>query len=121
MATTLLEKLRRHDWFYGYADDHRAWKRGAQRHRELQAELARLNCPFGLGEVRMAAQNMILEDFAEESPGQWYRQPRKYKNVAPTARDGLIERARAEEIVAWARDPLSYVHEDDETVLVEEQ
>ena len=44
---------------------------------------------------------MILEDFVEEEPNQWYRHPRKYKNVAPARREDLIEKVLAEEITTW--------------------
>ena len=47
------------------------------------------------------AHKMILEDFAEEAPGEWYRQPRKYKCVAPTKREELITLAQHDEITNW--------------------
>jgi hypothetical protein len=98
---TLLERLRNHDWFYAYSDDHRVWKRGCQALKSLSVDLRQLDCPYDIGDIRMTVQNMILEDFVEEEPNRWYRTPRKYKNVAPTQRHGLIERARAEEILEW--------------------
>ena len=100
---TLLTQLARHDWFYEYSDDHRVWKRGHLRHKELVDELNRAECPYNIAEVRMSVQEMILEDFVEEEPGKWYRHPRKYKAVAPTRRENLIERSRAEEVIAWIR------------------
>ena len=46
---------------------------------------------------------MILENFAEEVPGSddWYRQPRKYKCVAPAKRESLITQAQHDEITQW--------------------
>jgi len=40
----LESKLRAHDWFYNYADDHRAWTRGNMQSREINnlMELARI-------------------------------------------------------------------------------
>ncbi len=98
---TLLERLKNHDWFYAYSDDHRVWKKGREKEKLLQEDMKNRECPYPLGDVRMTVQNMILEDFVEEEPDRWYRHPRKYKNVAPTQRHGLIERVRAEEILAW--------------------
>jgi hypothetical protein len=98
---TLLTQLTNHDWFHEYSDDHRVWQRGHARQAELKAELDRLNCPFTMRDIRMSVQKMILDEFAEEKPGQWYRQPKLYKNVAPTGRPGLIERSNAEEIMIW--------------------
>ena len=100
---TLLTQLTRHDWYYEYSDDHRVWRRGHLRQRELLDELKRLKCPHSVADVRMSVQDMILEDFVEEEPGKWYRHPRKYKSVAPARRENLIERGRAEEIIAWIR------------------
>ena len=98
---TLLETLRNHDWYYMYSDDHRVWDRGRVRHLELRKRVERLNCPWTLDELRRAVQEMIFEDFAEEEPGKWYRQPRKYKNIAPTQRDELMHRADQVQILAW--------------------
>ena len=98
---TLLERLTNHDWYYAYSDDHRVWKRGRQRQQALQLELEEARCPYTMSEIRMTVHKMILEDFVEEQPNRWYRHPRKYKNVAPAQRSGLIERARASEITEW--------------------
>ena len=32
-----LDELRRHDWYYEYSDDHRAWTKGRDNGRRLQA------------------------------------------------------------------------------------
>jgi hypothetical protein len=32
----LEEKLKRHDWYYQYSDDHSAWKRGCRQAEEIQ-------------------------------------------------------------------------------------
>jgi len=99
--STLLERLRNHDWFYGYADDHRSWKRGRTRMMELKAELKSLECPYDMGDIRKAVTGMIREDFAPDDSGYWYKQPRKYKNIAGVKEADLIDRSRAEEIVLW--------------------
>ena len=98
---TLLERLRNHDWFYGYADDHRAWKRGRASMLSLKSELASLDCQYDMGDIRRAVTGMIREDFAPDDTGYWYRQPRKYKNVAGVKEEDLIDRSRAQEIVSW--------------------
>tara|TARA_R100000664_G_C2758642_1_gene147720 strand:+ start:4145 stop:4462 length:318 start_codon:yes stop_codon:yes gene_type:complete len=98
---TLLETLRNHDWYYMYSDDHRVWKRGRARQDELKKRVDGLNSPYTLSELRRAVQDQVFEDFAEEEPGQWYRQPRKYKNIAPTQRGELMHRADQVQILAW--------------------
>ena len=99
--STLLQALRNHDWYFMYSDDHNAWKRGRVRQRVLRERVERLNCPWSLDELRRAVQEMVLEDFAEEEPGKWYRQPRKYRNIAPTKREDLMHRADQVQILAW--------------------
>ena len=94
-------KLKRHDWFYGYSDDHSVWRRGQAASQKLRAEHEKLDCPFDMGLRRKWAHNMILEHFAEEEPDAWYRQPRKYKCIAPTKRDELITQAKHDEITQW--------------------
>jgi len=102
---SLFQRLKNHDWFYGYSDDHRVWRRGRQRQKELARDLEGMNCPYNLAEIRMTVQDMILEDFAEEGDsGYWYRQPRKHKNVAGVLKTSLIERARANEITRWFKE-----------------
>ena len=98
---SLYLQLKGHDWFFGYADDHRAWKRGRQRQQQLEALVEKLGCPYPLNDLRMAVQEMVVEDFAEETPGNWYRQPKVYKNVAPVKRSQLLHRADQVQILAW--------------------
>ena len=98
---SLMERLKRHDWYYAYSDDHRVWKAGLNEERKLKGLVADLHCPYTLAQLRMAVQNMVVEDFVEESPGEWYRHPRKYKNVAPTGRPDLMHRADQVQVLAW--------------------
>ena len=49
----------------------------------------------------MAVQVMVVEDFKEEEPGCWYRQPRKYKNIASVSRKDLMHRADQVQVLAW--------------------
>ena len=99
---TLLERLQSHDWFYGYADDHRVWKKGVAAQRQLVEDLTRIQCPYDLQEIRKAVQDMVVEDFAEEGDhGYWYRQPRLYENVAGVRFEDLITSERRDEIIAW--------------------
>ena len=60
-----------------------------------------LDCPFGFVDLSKWAHNMILEDFAEEAPGEWYRQPRKYQSVTPTTRGQLITQSEWSDIQKW--------------------
>lgn len=98
---TLMERLERHDWYYAYSDDHRVWKAGVNEEKKLQGLVVDLHCPYSLSQLRMAVHNMVVEDFAEEAPGEWYRQPHKYKNVAPTGRPDLMHRADQVQILGW--------------------
>ncbi len=95
------KKLKGHDWYFGYSDDHRVWKRGHAASRKLRLIHEELNCPFDMGTLCKWAHNMILEQFAEEEPNQWYRQPRKYKCVAPSSRDELITQSEHDDITSW--------------------
>ena len=95
------KRLKSHDWYYGYSDDHGVWKRGRSQSAELRRLHGELECPFDMSTLRKWAHNMILEDFAEEAPGEWYRQPRKYKCVAPTQLKELMTRAEHDDITQW--------------------
>jgi hypothetical protein len=98
---TLYDQLKGHDWYYGYSDDHRVWKRGQRRQDHLRKLLESLNCPYPMNELRMAVQNMVVGEFAEEEPDRWYRQPRLYKNVAPVRRSELLLEADQVQMLAW--------------------
>ena len=95
------KKLKQHDWYYGYSDDHRVWTRGRNAAAALAKTHDELDCPFDMKLLCKWAHKMILEQFAEEAPGEWYRQPRKYKCVAPTKREELITLAQHDEITNW--------------------
>jgi hypothetical protein len=98
---TLMEQLKRHDWYYAYSDDHRVFTAGSSESRRLSQKVESLNCPYSMAQLRMAVHNMVVEEFAEEQPGEWYRQPRKYKNMAASRREELIHRADQVQILAW--------------------
>ena len=94
-------KLKNHDWYYGYSDDHRVWTRGRDAAGRLRRAHEALDCPFDMGLLQKWAFNSIVEQFAEEEPGKWYRQPRKYKSIAPTKFEDLITQAQHDEITQW--------------------
>ena len=98
---TLYDQLKGHDWYYGYSDDHRVWKRGQRMQNHLRKLLESLNCPYPMGDLRMAVQEMVVDLFVEEEPGRWYRKPHTYKNVAPVKRSQLLLRADQVQILAW--------------------
>jgi hypothetical protein len=98
---SLYLQLKGHDWYYGYSDDHRMWKRGRERQQHLEALVKKLGSPFPLNELRMAVQEMVVEDFEEQSPGNWYPKGNTYKNIAPTKRSGLMHRADQVQVLAW--------------------
>lgn len=94
-------KLKNHDWYYAYSDDHSVWKRGQAASARLRAACEELDCPFDMGLLQKWAFKMIVEEFAEEAPGKWYRQPRIYKSIAPTKFEDLITQAQHDEITQW--------------------
>ena len=93
--------LRNHDWYYQYSDDARSYRRGSDQRHALALAHSELQCPYAMTELCKWAHKMILEDFAEEAPGEWFRQPRKYKYIAPTKLDELMPREEYEEITQW--------------------
>ncbi len=94
-------KLRSHDWYFGYSDDHRYWTRGRTQLKELNAMHENLSCPYDMKVLKQWAHDMIVENFAEESPGEWYLQPRKYKCAAPTRREDLMTQKEWDVIQEW--------------------
>ena len=98
---SLMKRLQRHDWYYAYSDDHRVWTAGRNEEQKLRGLVADFRCPYTLAQLRMAVQDMVVEDFVEESPGEWYRHPRKHKNIVPTGRPDLIHRADQVQILGW--------------------
>ena len=94
-------KLRQHDWYYGYSDDHRVWTRGRNQMQVLRTAHEDLECPFDMKLLEKRAHKMIVENFKEEEPGKWYPNPRKYSCIAPTPREGLITQAQHDEVTQW--------------------
>ena len=101
MRSEFAKKLKSHDWYYGYSDDHSVWKRGRAAAERLREDANTLVCPFDMNLLCKWAHNMIIEQFAEEAPGEWYRQPRKYKSIAPAKLEDLISQAQHDEITEW--------------------
>jgi hypothetical protein len=95
------KKLRNHDWYFGYSDDHRVWKRGQEASRVLRTSHEDLDCPWDMNTLQKWSGRMIVEQFAEETPEAWYRQPRKYQNIASASRADLITQAEYDEITQW--------------------
>ena len=101
MRTEFAKRIKHHDWYYGYSDDHSVWRRGHEELGALRRMHEDLECPFDMKTLMHWAHNMVLEEFAEEEPGDWYRQPRKYKSVAAVSRKELITQAEYDEITQW--------------------
>ena len=101
MRSNFAKRIKSHDWFYGYSDDHSVWRRGHQETAILREMHQELLCPFTMSELQAWAHNMILEQFAEEEPGSWYRQPRKYKSIAAVKREDLMPQTLHDEITHW--------------------
>ena len=94
-------RLKGHDWFYAYSDDHRYYTAGRRSETQLREIHKGFECPYSLATLRLWAHNMILENFIEESPGEWYPNPRRYKSIAPSKREELITQAYHDEITQW--------------------
>ena len=95
------KRLKHHDWYYGYSDDHRIWSRGRDAAAALRKTHEELDCPFDMGILNKWAHNMILEQFAEMEPGKWWRVPRKYSCIAATKHEELITQEQYDEITYW--------------------
>ncbi len=95
------KKLKGHDWYHRYSDDSRYYRAGVAERRELNSLRDELNCPFDMDELFKWSHNMIVEQFAEETPGEWFRQPRKFKCVAPCSRFELITQSEWDAIMNW--------------------
>ena len=93
--------LKRHDWYYAYSDDARVWRQGSSQSAALVRACSHLECPYKMLTLQKWAHNMIIEKFAEESPGEWYRQPRVHKSVAPCKREDLITQELHDQITQW--------------------
>lgn len=98
-------KLQNHDWYYAYSDDHRYWTAGRNQRQELNALHKSLECPYDFADLSKWAHNMILEQFAEEGPDAWYRQPRQYQSVAPCKRSELLTENEWNDIQSWFEKP----------------
>ena len=94
-------KLRNHDWYYAYSDDHRYWSAGRKQRQELNAMHENLSCPYDFNVLSKWAHDMIVENFAEEEPGSWYRQPHKYSSAAPCKREDLVTQKEWDDIQSW--------------------
>lgn len=93
-------KVKSHDWYYMFSDDHSVWSKGDRAHKALSAQHQALECPFSLAELRMYSGEMILENFELKERG-YFRIGNKYSCVAPAKREDLITLERADEITAW--------------------
>ena len=96
---TLAERLKAFDWTWAYSDQFLA---GASREeKRLKALLKERCCAFSWKQLHAWACNMILEDFEEVAPDNFFRKGRDRRGIAPCARDELITREEADMIDAW--------------------
>ena len=101
--STLYERLKNFDWYYGYSDDHRVWKRGRANFDRLNLDLESLDCPFDIGDLRRAAYEQVDDLYKEHEDGRYYKPEVKVKwtNVASTPLDDMITRDKYNEILEW--------------------
>ncbi len=97
----LLKRLRNHDWHHDYSDDQSVWRAGKDAAKELQAELAELDCPFKWWEINKALMGRILEKHVETTPGKFHDPECKYENMASLSRGDLLTQAEANKIMVW--------------------
>jgi len=93
--------LKGHDWYYAYSDDSRVWRNGQSQSDMLNKRHKELDCPYNMTTLRKWSHNLIVEQFVEEIPGEWYRHPRKYKSIAPCKREDLITQELHDQVTQW--------------------
>ena len=100
---TLLERLKGFDWYYGYSDDHRVWKRGRENMARLTEDLKSLGCPYDTGDLRRVAYEQVDDLYEKFEDGGHYKPELKAKwsSIAPTSPDDMITRETYNEIIAW--------------------
>lgn len=55
--------LKKHDWFYHYADDHRAWTKGQDSWKNIQQTKAKIN---GMGERKAQLGDALFLKYKPE-------------------------------------------------------
>ena len=93
--------LKKHDWYHGYSDDHRSWTKGQSELKVLRLQHEEFECPFSIAMLQKWAHNMIVEEFVEEAPNNWYRHPKIYDNIASSLREELITQEEFDKIAEW--------------------
>ena len=101
--TTLHERLKNFDWYYGYSDDHRVWKRGRMRMDQLNRDLKELKCPFDTADLRRAAYDQVDDLYEQFEDGGYYKpeDKAKWNNIASTQPTDMLTREKYNEIIAW--------------------
>ncbi len=92
--------LRGHDWYYAYSDDHSYWARGVSQARSLNIMHNQLSCPYNMGKLQSWVFNMTLDNFAEDEPGKWYKEPRQ-KYASHVEEKVLLTKKEHDEISEW--------------------
>ena len=101
MRSEFAKKLKKHDWYYAYSDDHRYWTSGRSQRKQLENMHKELDSPFSMSDLSKWAHKMVLEDFEEMEPECWYRKPKRFNSIAPAKRDDLIAREDYDKITSW--------------------
>lgn len=104
MKAEFVKKVKAHDWYYDYSDDHGRWRRGREELEELRTMHTRLKCPYALTELQRwhhkAVKNVTFFESLDE-PGLWYKDPRP-KYAAPAVEHELIDEETYNKITEWA-------------------
>jgi hypothetical protein len=95
-------RLRGHDWYYQYSDDHQAWIDGQKSLQELRELLAKMSCPFPLESLRKWAQGMTVEQWYPDpsNPKLWYRN-NGLKGFQEASREALLDPGVGSAITEW--------------------
>ena len=63
MRSEFAQKVKSHDWYYAYSDDHRVWRKGQSEIEVLRRMHKDLECPYDMKILMHWAHKMILEEF----------------------------------------------------------
>ncbi len=101
--TTLLVRLKQFDWYYGYSDDHRVWKRGQKNMAKLREDLEKLNCPYDITDLRLVAHEQVDDLYQLFEDGGYYKPELKAKwsCIASTSPSEMVSRSKYNEILEW--------------------
>ena len=100
IMVSLIDLLKRHDWYYMYSDDHSYYSSGSKNQAVLVSILQTLDCPYVLWDIHKALFNMIKEDYILHEEGHYYKEGQP-KYTAKVYESDLIAQEHASRIITW--------------------